>query len=255
MNELIAAEWLKVRSVRSTFSLLSALVVALLVGTVVSMLMTADWDGSSPAERATFPGADPGVLAVPFTQFCVAALGGLVINSEYATAMICTSLTAVPQRRRLLAAKVAVVAALSLAVGQLIAFASLFISRLITGDRPAPIAAWESVPDGLPAAFAAGLSVMVIGLVGLGLGAVLRSTAGTFVAVSTLLFVLPAMTMLLPGPWDGRISAVMLPGLASQLAGGPADALLPPAGALVVMALYVAAALGLGALALTRRDA
>jgi ABC-2 type transport system permease protein len=255
MNDLIAAEWLKVRSVRSTFAILGALVVALLIGTVVSALMTADWDGSSPAERAAFPGADPGVLAVPFTQFCLAALGGLVITSEYATGMIHTSLVAVPQRLRLLAAKTAVLAALTLAAGQMIAFASLLISRLITGDRPAPISAWTSVSDGLPAAFASGLSVMVIGLVGLGLGAVIRSTAGTIIVVGTLLFVLPAMTMLLPAPWDGRISAMMLPGLAVQLAGEQSDAVLPPYGALVVMALYVTAALAAGALAVTRRDA
>ncbi|MBC6457870.1 ABC transporter permease [Actinomadura sp. HBU206391] len=254
MTGLIAAEWLKVRSVRSTFAVLGALVVALLIGTLMSYLMTADWDGSVPAEQATFPGADPGMLAVPFAQFCLAAFGGLVITSEFATGLIQTSVAAVPQRLRLLTAKIIVIAALALATGLAIAFSSLLLSRLITGDRPAPITAWESVAAGLPTALASGLSIMVIGLVGLGIGAVVRSTAAALVIVSTLLLVLPAMTTLLPSPWGGRISAVMLPSLAGQLAGAQEDTVMSPYGALAVMAAYVAAALGAGALSLLRRD-
>ncbi|KAB2345665.1 ABC transporter permease [Actinomadura rudentiformis] len=255
MNTAISAEWRKLCTVRSTRYILGSPLVALAAGSLVAVLMTADWDGSTATERATFPGADPAVLAVPFTQFCLAALGALVITSEYATGMIRTSLAAVPGRRRLLAAKAAVVASVAFVTGQTVAVAAFVLGGLITGDRPAPIAAWDSVPEGLAAAFGNGLSITVIGLIGLGFGAVLRSTAGAFVAVGAVLFVLPTVALMVFPSWGEDIASLLPAGLAPQLAGTADDPVLPPALALAVMLGYAVLALVTAASALTRRDA
>ncbi|MFG1999567.1 ABC transporter permease subunit [Spirillospora sp. NPDC048911] len=255
MNTAVSAEWRKLCTVRSTRYILGSPLVALAAGGLVAALMTADWDGSAPAGRATFPAADPAVLAVPFTQFCLAALGALVITSEYATGMIRTSLAAVPRRRTLLAAKAAVVAAVAFLAGLTIAIAAFLLGGLITGDRPAPIAAWESPSEGLAAAFANGLSIAVIGLLGLAIGAVLRSTAGAFVTAGAVLFVLPAVVRMVFPSWGEDIASLLPAGLAPQLAGTADDPMLPPLAALAVMVAYVAITLPAAAFALARRDA
>jgi hypothetical protein len=248
MTDLVASEWLKIRSVRSTYYVLAAAASAVLLGALLAFGAAAEWDSASPASRAGFQGADIGTVVLPLAQFCLAALGALAITAEYGTGMIRTSLVAVPRRARLLGAKAPIVAAVTLATGEAIAFATFFVGRVIIGDRHnAPV---PSVPDAIPALLGSGLVMMVCGLVGLGLGAVIRSTAGTFIAMSALLFVLPMSAQFLPPPWDDRVSMLMLPNLA------PADAssLSPPA-ALAALAAYGVIALAAGTLALTRRDA
>ena len=106
---------------------------------------------------------------------------------------------------------------------------------------------------------ATGMSVVGLALIGLGLGAALRSTAGALVSVVALLFVLPGVTGLLPAPWNTWVSSVMLSNLVSQIAGEDmsfrlGDGALSPAGALVAMALYAAVPLAAGTLLIIKRD-
>lgn len=236
MKDVIASEWLKLRTVRSTYGLLGAAAGILLPAAGISAAMIADWDGSGADARALFASADPSVLIMPFAQFCLAALGALAITSEHATGMVRTSSVAVPDRRRLFAARAVVVALLAFVAGQLIALASMAAGHLLTGDRPAPIAAVTGPAD----AFQQGLLLTASAVVGLGLGALIRSTAGTFVALAALIFVLPALAAFLP--WD--VAAYMLPNLAG-LGAGPG---------LLAMAGYGGAALAVGAAAGLRRD-
>ncbi|SFP04002.1 ABC-2 family transporter protein [Amycolatopsis arida] len=255
MNDVLGSEWLKVRTVRSTYYLVGASVLALVVGGVVSFLMTADWDSTAPAERASFGAADASVLSIPVTEFCLGVLAALAIAGEYTTGMIRTSLTAVPQRLRFFAAKSAVVAALALVVGLVIAALSAMVTALVVGDRPAPIAPWPSLGEAVPPVLAGGLSIMVVALVAVGVGAAVRSSAGALVTVTLVLFVLPVVALLLPGPWNARAYAVMLPNLAEQLAGDVTDPVLSPLGAAIAMVVWAATALGAGAYTLARRDA
>ena len=73
-------------------------------------------------------------------------LGVLYISSEYSTGMIHTSLTAVPKRGRMLAAKSLVYASVTFVVGEVISFVAFFLGQaLIDGHAPAPrwaIPAW-----------------------------------------------------------------------------------------------------------------
>nr|WP_042177896.1 ABC transporter permease [Kibdelosporangium sp. MJ126-NF4]CEL12838.1 putative integral membrane protein [Kibdelosporangium sp. MJ126-NF4]CTQ98524.1 putative integral membrane protein [Kibdelosporangium sp. MJ126-NF4] len=253
MMDTYLAEWVKLRSVRSTYYIVGVAVLLLVVGGIFVQLGVSGWDNLAPDRRANFQAAPFEELIAPVLQLCLAVLAILTITAEYATGMIRTSLTAVPQRSRMLLAKLPVVALVTFVVGQVVEFGMFFIGRLIIGDRPIP-GNTDAVSAKIPYLFGLGLLVMVVGLVGLGLGAAIRSTAGAIVSVAVLVFVLPGLAGLLPSPWNDRVAAVLLPNLASQLAGTDPAAVLSPLGALAVMAAYLITALGAGLLMITRRD-
>ncbi|WP_367127183.1 ABC transporter permease [Saccharothrix sp. HUAS TT1] len=255
MTAVLNSEWLKLRSVRSTTYVLLAIVIALLGGVLVSYLMTADWDTSPPDLQQKFGAADPSILVVPFTQFCLGVLGAMAITSEYGTGMIRTALVSVPRRRDYLVAKTAVVAAASLAVALLVTLPAYLAGEWITVGRPSPISAHDSFGEALPELLANVASMVLLALVGMGLGFLLRSTAGTLVSLCVLLYVLPTLTLILPSPWNERAYAVMLPVLAPQLSGDIPNPLLSPLQAGLVMVAYLVLAVGAGAAALLRRDA
>ncbi|GAA1290690.1 ABC transporter permease subunit [Saccharothrix xinjiangensis] len=254
MTDVLNSELLKLRSVRSTAYLLLAIAVMLAVGVLVSYLMTADWDVAPPERQRQFDSADPTVPLLPFAQFCLGVLGALAITGEHGSGMIRPVLVGVPRRGKLLAAKAVVVAAASLLVGAATNLLAYAAGELITGDRPKPISAYDSFGEAVPTLLANTASLVLVALVGLGLGFVIRSTAGTLVTLCGLLFVLPVVSMMLPRTWGEPLYSVMLPVLPGELVG---DGGLPlsPTGAGLVMVAYAVVALGAGAVAFTRRDA
>ncbi|MEU6038574.1 ABC transporter permease [Actinomadura sp. NPDC047616] len=255
MSGALAAEWIKLRSVRSTYYVFAVVASTLLLAALMAWNGTNAWDSGTPEQRAAWQRAQPlETMFLPLVQLCAAVLGAMAITSEYTTGMIRTSLTAVPSRPAALAAKAAAVAAPSLATGLAAMFATHGIVRLVIGDRP--LADYDTpFLDSVPLLLSLGVSVGAVALVGLGVGTALRSTAGAIVTVCVLLFVLPVLPAFLPSPWDERLAGVLLPNLAMQLAGAADDPLLPPMGAFAVMAAYVMVALGSGAVLLLRRDA
>ncbi|MCS7484549.1 ABC transporter permease [Umezawaea endophytica] len=255
MIDVVASEWLKVRTVRSTYYLLLTAVLALAFGGVVSYLMTADYDQSPPELRAAFASADPSVFVMPFTQFAAGVIGALAITSEYTGGMIRTVLVTVPRRVTLLVAKIAVVGGSALALGGVVSFLSYGVGVVIIGDRPAPLAQFATFGDALPSVLANGLSIAVVALVGLGFGMLLRSTAGALTTLCFLMFVVPMVAVFLPAPWNNRLVSVTLLYLTPQFSGSIERAPLTPGWALAVLLAYPVVALVAGAVALVRRDA
>ncbi|HEX6339560.1 ABC transporter permease [Umezawaea sp.] len=251
--DVVASEWLKVRTVRSTWYLLLGVVGVLAVGTVVSILMTAEWDRSTPEIRAAFASADPTVFVVPFAQFAFGVLGALVATSEYTNGMIRTVLAGVPRRLVVMASKTVVVGVGSLVLGTVVSLLSYGVGAVVTGDRPAPIAV-EPFAEALPSLLANGVGSAVIALVGLGFGLLTRSTAGALVTLCVLMFVIPIVAVLLPAPWNNRVVSVTLLYLPSQFSGALTGQL-SQAEAFTVMLVYLVVALGAGAVVLVRRDA
>jgi ABC-2 type transport system permease protein len=271
MTGVLASEWLKLRSVRSTYVVLGVVVAGVLLAGLLAAQEAALWDRLSPVARGRLAPMPVEQAVLPLIQLCLAVLGVLVVTAEYGTGTIRASLVAVPRRLTLLWAKGAVVAATALTVAAVAMLAIFVASSLVIGARPIPGNA-TSLPAALPLLLASGASVLVLALVGLGLGTMLRSGAGAIVTVVMLLVALPTFAYLLPPPWADRVGSIMLPSLPGQLAdsgsgattsvaavfagGSPGGgALLSPAGALVVMAGYVAAALAGAAVAIGRRDA
>ncbi|SER69256.1 hypothetical protein SAMN05216188_11441 [Lentzea xinjiangensis] len=251
MKNALAAEWTKLRTVRAPFGIVAAIGLMVVAGAALSWLIVRDYDGSPAAEQAEFASADSSVVITPVVQFLVAALGALVATSDPRL----TALTAVPDRKRLLAAKTVLVATAAAVLGVVALATSTGTSRLVMGDRPPPIAPWDGLGDVLPWAGAAVLSILVTGLTGLGIGLAVRSTAVTVVVVGVLLWGVPAVTPMLPEPWDVDASAVMVPYLVWEVAGVVDDPPLSPAAAVACLLLYALVALGAGTVALLRQDA
>ncbi|MEU8346379.1 ABC transporter permease [Spirillospora sp. NPDC048832] len=256
--DAIAAEWYKLRTVRSTAAVLGTVAAFVLLCALWSWYVARYWDGLSPARRATAraaPAEQPLVLALPV---CAVVLGALTLTSEYSSGMIRTTLAAMPRRSGTFLAKAIVAAALMAAAAGAALAAGTVAGAVIVGDRAVPTF------QGRTAEVAAhllwvGLETAAITLVAFGLGAVLRSTAATITGGMAVLFVLPPLVRLLPAPWDERIWSALPGGLANQIAAAPGSSgdtgVLSPPAAVALLAAYVAAALGAGAYAFTRRDA
>jgi ABC-type transport system involved in multi-copper enzyme maturation permease subunit len=256
---LLASEWLKIRSVRSTWWVLAVAATCVLLDVLLAWYSAGYWDGTTPQARQHFVLTPPAPVVGWLAQLLLAVLGVLAITSEYATGTIRASIVAVPRRGLLLAAKAAVVGAFALGTALAILFASFFVSHWIIGVRPMRF--WTApVSAEIPVLVSWALSAMAFALVGLGLGAVLRSTAAAIVAVVVLWYVLPIVALHLPAPVGSWASALMLVNLAPQLSGAPElsaghDTLLSPAGALAAAAAYAIVALGGAAASIGRRDA
>lgn len=255
MTGSLTAEWLKLRSVRSTWYATGVAAAGILLAALWSTYVTRVYDAATAEHQAHFRAAAPEQGFLPLLEVCFAVVGVLAITSEHATGTIRASLAAVPRRGALLAAKAVVVGVVTLVAAEAIVFAMFAVGRALTGDRPMGFNE-SSVGETLPLLLASGALVAAVALVGLGLGAALRSTAGALIAVVALLFVVPTAANALPGDWSDRVRSVMLPDLGYQLAGSDylGGLLLPPWAAAATLAGYVGVALGSAAAVLMRRD-
>ncbi|MFI8425960.1 ABC transporter permease [Streptomyces sp. NPDC085479] len=239
---VLRSEWIKVRSVRSSFgSLLAVLVVAL----GMNLLLYVSVGGPEPDGKG-----DPVFRALfhtNFAQIAAIAFGATAVSSEYLNGALRNSLAAVPRRGLFYAAKAAVVAGAALAVGTVASFAAFFAGQAFAGEYAIGI----GEPGALRGCFGAGILLALMALLAFGLTFLLRS------AVGALSILVPALLML---PFViGDVSA----GLADYLpdrAGGAVLYQTPPGGlgpwtGLGVAALWAAAALLAGWWAVRRRDA
>ncbi|GAA0936581.1 alpha/beta fold hydrolase [Nonomuraea longicatena] len=261
MIDVIASEWYKLRSLRSNIALLAASVAAVFACGLVAYLMGAGFDRQSADERLAFAGNGNGLATgLPIAYLVMAALGALAITSEYSTGMIRTSLAAVPRRQVFLLAKIPGLATVSLVAGQVLAFAMHLVSQLVLGERADQVLMSGqtlgtplSEPGVLAATVVAGLSMVAVALIGLGLGAAIRSTPGTLLALVLLLFVLPVGTRVLPSPLRDQAGSIMIENLPSQIA-GVGGGLLTPLAAGALLVAYVVAALSAGAVVTALRS-
>jgi ABC-2 type transport system permease protein len=254
VKAVLSSEWLKLRSVTSTYHAMGAAALTMIVGVAWTLYVSGLAD-----ERGSLRAAAPEQGFLPLIQMSLTVLGVLAITSEFATGMIRSSLTVVPKRGTLLLAKAGVVGLATFVAANAILLVTYSASRLIASGHRLGFNE-TTVADDLPMLLASGLSVMALALVGLGLGAAIRSTAGAIVSVVALLFVLPGVVNYLPEPWNTRIATLLLPNLVPQIAGHRlssrlGDGLLPPWGAVTVLLAYPVIALGIGFYLLKRRDA
>lgn len=252
MIDLIAAEWLKLRTVRSTYYLLGAGALVLLVLAAFSTFVNViSWDGMSESQRADFASIGAGIQeAGDFAPLIFGTFGALAITAEYATGAIRPSLVAVPQRRAFLAAKTVATAAVGLVVSLLLVFTMYGTNQAIIGNRPigAPLSEVWAYLLAMP------VTLTVVVLIGLGLGTITRSTAGAIVTLVGIVYVLPALGQL-PEPWGSGLGSVTLTGLQAQLAGRLNDPIFSPPVALMLLAAWATATLATAGLMLKRRDA
>jgi len=247
-------EWLKLRSVRST-AWVFLVFAAGMIGLAVLILAHQHWATMSPADRASFDPTEDSFAGLAIGQLAFGVLGALVITTEFSSGMIRATLAAVPSRPLLLAAKAAVLGAVTLVVGEIFAFTAFAVGELVLRS-PAPHATLGQ-PGVLRAVLMAGAYPALIALLALGLGAVIRHTAGAISAVVGVLFVLPLILVPLGTSIQNSVGQFMPMLIAenSLTAVKPVAHSLSPGVGLGVLCLYAAAALAAGTWALARRDA
>lgn len=193
-SDSFRSELTKMRTLRSAFwSYLAAIIVVLGLGVLVTSVAQNSIGGNGPND---FFDLIEGSWSLGQIAFMV--LGILAVTNEYSTGLISNTFLATPRRPRVLAAKVTSFVAVTLVVAEVMAFANFFIGYAILKSRH-----WEPIlgiggPHVLRAVIGTGLYATFIGLMGMGLGTVLRHTAGSIVAGIALLLVLPGLAHTLP---------------------------------------------------------
>ncbi len=253
LADVLRSELWKLRTVRSTYwTLLAAVVSNVALAALLGILLPSY---ISSREQATIDSTRVSLGGLHLSQVAFGVLGVLVITSEYGTGMIRATLAAVPQRRLMLAAKTIVFAVTALIVG----IASCLAAYLaFQAFLPAGHGMRTSLSDPgvLRAVTGAGLYLTVLGLLGLGLGAIIRSSAGAIATLFGLLFIPSLLAALLPLSWQDTI-APYLPMNAGETiitVHHQAHTLQPWPG-FGVFCLYAAAALTAGFILIGHRDA
>jgi len=250
---VLRSEWTKLRTQPSVrWALLSAVILVIGFGVGYSLLRAARPPRGAAA--AAFDPASVSLAGVQLAQIAAGVLGVLLITSEYATGLIRATFTAVPRRLPVLWGKAATLAAATAAVTLPAAVAAFAAGQAILGRHH--LAVPLSHPGAARAVLGSALYLAVAALLGLALGALLRSTAGGISALFALLFAVPIAAGFLPGPWPADIGK-FLPATAGQAittaSPDPASSL-PPWTGFGLFCAYAAAVLGLAAIRMRRGD-
>jgi ABC-2 type transport system permease protein len=282
MRGVLASEWTKLRSVRSTYWTIGSLL-------IVSVGLAAAIGAGAAAQIHHDPtnkaGFDATQLSLSFFfylgQLIVAVLGAMTITSEYSTGMIRTSLTAMPRRGVLYSSKLLVFTGVTLVISLVTSFLAFFLGQAVlsgTGvsaslfhNTTVPIQAEGTAQSArfagtyvvttghvLTAIIGTALFVTVAAVIAFGIGAILRHTAGTVAAAIGILFVLPIIVQLLPSSWRDDINR-FVPGssgtLLSQTVGATDHTLWSTWPQFGVTLVWAAVLIGVGAYLFRKRDA
>ncbi|MDQ2741859.1 MAG: ABC transporter permease [Chloroflexota bacterium] len=250
--DILRSEFCKLRSVRSTYwTLFAAVVFNVGLAALEAIILPGHL---SARDAATLDPVRVSLGGIHLSQIAFGVLGVLVITSEYGTGMIRATLSAVPQRRLLLATKAIVFAVTALVVGIISTFAAFFVFQaFLSGDN---LRASITDPDVFRAVIGGGLYLVVLGLFGIGLGAIIRASAGAIAALFGALFVPQLLSQLLPQSWQATIGPYLPMEAGAQIFSAHHEAgNLGAWSGFGVFCLYAVVALGLGFILLTRRDA
>jgi ABC-2 type transport system permease protein len=255
-TNVLASEWTKIRSVRSTYwTLLFAAVSTIGLSAIVCAVFVAQYAHLTAQDKASFDAASVSLTGGILAQFAIAVLGVLVITSEYSSRMIRSTFAAVPQRLTVLGAKIAVFSAVTFVVMTAACASAFFAGQAILSAKGLGVSIGD--PNAARTVIGTSLYLTILGLLSLGIGTLLRKTAGAISAVVGILFVLPVLASFLPSSL--QTIEKFLPSNAGQaiIAGGnnAATNTLSPWVGLGVFFLYAAVVMVGAGFLLVRRDA
>ncbi|MER5361861.1 ABC transporter permease [Streptomyces sp. NPDC002785] len=194
-RDLLASEWIKMRSLRSTPWTITLTTLFVIGSAAVAALADyKNFASSSPSTRQPhdFLPFDAYPSAGYMTLMLVAgSIGAITVVSEYSSGLIRTTTVAVPARSSVVLAKAVVTAALWTAVGTVISTGSFLVSQAILNGRHAGVPITH--PGVFRAMVASALLAPVCALVGLGLGVLIRHSAATMVTSVFTLLILPTL--------------------------------------------------------------
>ncbi|MFI5952332.1 ABC transporter permease subunit [Cryptosporangium sp. NPDC051539] len=240
--DALRAEWTKLRTTRA--ALWSAIT---LIVTTAGLSLYASGSVTCPCATDTMKLA---LTGIQLGQAVAALLAVGVLGGEYSTRMITVTLTAMPSRLTVLAAKATLVALVTGTAGALAVGLSYLAGRALLGDDLPHVVAR---PVGGSVVY-----LVLIALLGLGATAATRSPAAATGLVLGLLYVAPIVAAVMPDPaWRRHLRQISPAdaGLAVQATTGLDKLPISPWAGLGVVALWAVAALAAGAVVLHRRDA
>lgn len=249
------SEWTKLRSLRSTrWSLLVAVVLGIGFPLLFATILAHRWSHLSPHERANRSPLDVALAGVHVSQLAIGVLGVLVISGEYSTGMIRSTFVAVPKRLPVLWAKAGVFAVVGFALMLPTVLVAFFGSQAILRSHDILQISF-SHPGVARTVIGGAVYLMLIGVFALGLGAIVRNTAGGIALFAAIMFVIPPLLNILPSDWYDAINPY-LPSTAGDaifsLTHG-SDTLAPWPGFFLFLG-YTALSIGIAAVLLVRRD-
>ncbi len=248
---LLRSEWVKLRSLRSTYLIfVLAAVLGLGVGLLNMASIVHGWSALDPADRAAFDPVADSFVGFQFAQLVLGALGVIVATGDYTTGTIGPTLAANPHRQSVYAAKLTVLAIVTVPSCLALALLAFLIgqSQLAAVNLDASLGQ-VSV---LRSVGCAGLYLAVVTLLGFGLGTIFRHAAIALTFLVSLVYLAWPLARAvesysyLPDRW-------LLVNAADALVGTrtPSPQNLPRTPSLamagVEIMVYLAAILGLGA--------
>ncbi|MGI4895854.1 MAG: hypothetical protein ACRYF3_12150 [Janthinobacterium lividum] len=248
---VLAAEWVKFRTLRSSWIVLLAAFVAMIAfGALIGYNTAAHWGGDLDQEDRV---ASASLQGLYLAQLLIGVLGVLFVSGEYTTGMIRSTLAAVPTRVPVVAAKAVVFAVVTLVALVPASFAAFFAAQGFLRHYGHGTAL--TAPTALRVIFATAIYLALIGLLGGALGWIVRSTPGGISALVALLLVVPVILQVLPGAWVKDV-AKFLPSQAGEsfYATLRGENALNPGIGLLVLVLWVLAGLAVAGVLLKRRD-
>ena len=252
------AEWTKLRTLAGTGWLLVAVVAVTVVVSAAAAAATTCPSGTAcPVDttKLSLTGIEAG-------QAVVAILAVLAISGEYSTGMIRTTLTAMPRRTTVLAAKAAILTGLVLVAGTIAVLGCLLAARLILpGHGFTPAHGFPPLSPGagptLRAAAGSVLYLALVALLSLGTATAVRDSGTAIGIILGLLYLFPIVAQVVNPQWYRHLQQIgpMTAGLAIQATTGLRSLPISPWAGLGVLAAWAAAALLSGGLLLRLRDA
>lgn len=258
-GSILASEWTKLRSVRSTWIILFlALFLSIGFSALIAWVQGLTFNDWGELERASFDPLFNSIVGILFGMILLIVFGVTTVTSEYGSRMIRTTFIATPKRLRVMAAKAVIVAIVGIIIAGLMMLGMFLVSQAIFGAY-----GMETASLGDDDASRLILSTMLAGgliytLIPFSIAFLLRGTASAITA-SIGLFFLPWMFAPLLPNWMQENILRFLPDIAMDSLGGVTDSTstmyLSQTAAIITIVAWLVGSLALAAFFLRRRDA
>ncbi len=257
----LRSEWTKLRTVRSTVWSLVATVLAVVgIGAVATAVTAAHWRHAGITDKVGFDPTARSLAGLFLGQIVIGVLGVLVMSAEYGTGTIRATLSAIPNRPLVLACKAAVFGLVALVTSEILTFCAFFVGQaLLRGSTPS---ASIGQPAALRAVVGAGLVLTVLGLFALGIATIIRHTAGALATYAGVLLVLPLILQAFPDSIQHPLIRYMplvigenMTATRPNLRDFGGASLFSPWVGFGLLCAYTVAAVVIGGILLSRRDA
>ena len=257
-GNVISSEWMKIRTVRSTFWTLITLFAGSAAITLLICLAAANSYAQDLASGKP-DSADIVLVGLAFVgQIAAYVLGVMTISAEYSTGAIRTTLTAMPRRSEILVAKAILLAVMVFVIGLATAFLCFYLGNIPLKAKDVGVD--MSYPGATRAIFGSALYLAGLSVFGLAMGFLLRHTAGAITIGLALIFIIGNLVQLIPGSF-GRWLYKVMPGNAASavtrfgVQTRNPDKTFAPWTGFTVFLIEVAVLLIVGAILFEKRDA